>query len=648
VSYRGFDIAIPLGRAGLMTDENQSDIPPSHLIRAKNVEISNGVISKEPGSRRWNKVPLGSGIVAMAEWAPNDAQRFLVVVERDGQVRRYANAEEVAEVVSDGTSPTALSVSDHVFIVEGGAESAGRAKKLFIFTGNDPVQVISGTGLTRSNMSAPPTDWATQYPTFGLIHRNRLVAFGNSSDSHRIYYSLDSDHEDFTSSSLQFSVFPGDGIRLFGGFVYKSRLFLGKQPRGLYWMEDSDVNTANWYVVKGSAEFGFASPNAAEQVRDDLLIKNSSGGVTSSSAVQAFGDIRSADLLDVLKIENFIQSQTSNMGTEDSVSLYDQYTKLLRFTYWGAGASQNNRVLTMQTSRESPAVSLSYKDQINTFSFRRELKVLKPFYGAEDGYVYELDRRNRDIELLSPPEKPVAALAGAGAGNVDDGKHYYAVSFYDDTNETEKGYLSLPLTVTDKTSDGQVSLSSIPVDLRGIATKRRLYRTEAGLTSFKLLATINDNVTTTYTDNTADANLGAAAPLVNTFNTAYEGEFMTPQLNFGFSDPRLSNKNKIFDFVEIEYYPTGNWNISMDSFIDSSFAETLSFPLYFGETLDGITVGTYRFLGATPRTIRKRLHGRGRTWAGRFYNSGRRENFNIVGLKIYFRLGNEDQKAFDK
>jgi hypothetical protein len=44
---------------------------------------------------------------------------------------------------------------------------------------------------------------------------------------------------------------------------------------------------------------------------------------------------------------------------------------------------------------------------------------------------------------------------------------------------------------------------------------RRIYRTAAGGTTFKLVTTVNDNSTTTYEDNAADASLGANAPTDN-------------------------------------------------------------------------------------------------------------------------------------
>lgn len=110
------------------------------------------------------------------------------------------------------------------------------------------------------------------------------------------------------------------------------------------------------------------------------------------------------------------------------------------------------------------------------------------------------------------PEEPTVALAGA-AGNVDDGVHRYRLTFVTADGETEGGLISDALTVSDKTSDGQVTVT-IPVGGTNV-TSRKIYRTEAGGSSYKLLATVADNSTTSYTDNTADSGLGAEAPTTN-------------------------------------------------------------------------------------------------------------------------------------
>jgi hypothetical protein len=64
-------------------------------------------------------------------------------------------------------------------------------------------------------------------------------------------------------------------------------------------------------------------------------------------------------------------------------------------------------------------------------------------------------------------------------------------------------------------------------------TARKVYRSTAGSTTVrKLVTTINDNVTTTFTDNVADGSLGANAPLANsTGGTWYLGT--TPVMAIG-------------------------------------------------------------------------------------------------------------------
>jgi hypothetical protein len=68
----------------------------------------------------------------------------------------------------------------------------------------------------------------------------------------------------------------------------------------------------------------------------------------------------------------------------------------------------------------------------------------------------------------------------------------------------------------------------LPIGYTG-TTQRRLYRTVASGTDLKLLTTISDNTTLTYTDNIADGSLGASIPATNnalpkTYALAVAGE----------------------------------------------------------------------------------------------------------------------------
>lgn len=68
-------------------------------------------------------------------------------------------------------------------------------------------------------------------------------------------------------------------------------------------------------------------------------------------------------------------------------------------------------------------------------------------------------------------------------------------------------------TATFAVTSGTIGLSGIPVAPQSFGVNtRRIYRTEAGGSTWKRVATLNDNTTTTYHDNIADASLGVAAP----------------------------------------------------------------------------------------------------------------------------------------
>lgn len=114
-----------------------------------------------------------------------------------------------------------------------------------------------------------------------------------------------------------------------------------------------------------------------------------------------------------------------------------------------------------------------------------------------------------------PTTGPTAALVATGTGNVDAGQHVYAANFV-----TSSAKHTLTFGSSSVTTDGshkQVSLSGIPVSSSAAVIRRDIYRSKAGTTTpLYYLASINDNTTTTYTDNIADSSLGPIAPTTNT------------------------------------------------------------------------------------------------------------------------------------
>jgi len=136
----------------------------------------------------------------------------------------------------------------------------------------------------------------------------------------------------------------------------------------------------------------------------------------------------------------------------------------------------------------------------------------EPLTVAEVVQHCRIDASNQEP---APGALTPALASPAAAGNVDDGAHRYLATFVTADGETEAGVVSSAVTVADKTTNGQVELTAIPLG-GSLVTSRKIYRTVAGGSAYLLLTTIADNTTTTYTDNVADSSLGAGAPTTNT------------------------------------------------------------------------------------------------------------------------------------
>ena len=137
---------------------------------------------------------------------------------------------------------------------------------------------------------------------------------------------------------------------------------------------------------------------------------------------------------------------------------------------------------------------------------------------------------------FAPPTAGMTATPAAGTG-LGIGNYQYAVTFLTPGGETPP---SPPVSVSTTSGNAQVNLGSIPLGAATTATPgaavnrvagRNLYRSSVGGSALFLLATLADNVTTSYSDGVPDSALAGrpGPPTVNTsgvmFWPPFEREF---------------------------------------------------------------------------------------------------------------------------
>ena len=253
--------------------------------------------------------------------------------------------------------------------------------------------------------------------------------------------------------------------------------------------------------------------------------------------------------------------------------------------------------------RGQTALTLNAKDYIDTFKTGT--------LSIEDDNTLTICKRTLTLAVARPRATPLAAMVDpADPGSVTDGDHRYLVRFTTAEGDSRFSPKSLTVTVADKGVNGKILVSGIPLGGPDV-TGRKLYRTavSTGANVFKLLTTISDNTTTTYTDNIADASLTTTAVDVDTTATANIAR------TFDLMDYDTTGNGNMFNFETWQIYgvflsaPKTN---TAPVYVDTTMSN--GYPLFgtistnrVAEVVAGKYVGLYRgsaavdAVGATKR-----------------------------------------------
>jgi len=124
--------------------------------------------------------------------------------------------------------------------------------------------------------------------------------------------------------------------------------------------------------------------------------------------------------------------------------------------------------------------------------------------------------------------------------------------------------------------------------------------------------------------------------------SGYTAEFMLGHSDFRFLDERIAQKNKLFDFLDVEFKPQGSWDLEVDVYIDGTFSETINYSMDVRDDgLDDFTLDTDPLGREETQTIRKPLHGSGRRLSFLCRQSGSNQNFALASFTVGFRMSGE-------
>jgi len=137
----------------------------------------------------------------------------------------------------------------------------------------------------------------------------------------------------------------------------------------------------------------------------------------------------------------------------------------------------------------------------------------KSYLFVTDGTVMLADNGTEAVTWgIDPPDGIVTSRISPSTGGLSAGDYKYVYTFYDGVtgSESDPSPVSAELTAT----TGQaIDLSNIQISANSRVKARKIYRTIAGGGTHYLVATISDNVSTSFTDKIADNNLTLEATM---------------------------------------------------------------------------------------------------------------------------------------
>jgi len=298
-----------------------------------------------------------------------------------------------------GALPAGLAIDTEYYIVS----AAANTFQLSATSGGAAINITTnGTGTQYVYKSLRPADWVSGKPTWAFTHFGRMYAGGNTNMPDGAYVSVLDNHSDFINSgTLFFYVYPGEGERLVGGLSWRNKAYLFKYPKGIYVLDDSSSDVADWGWRRVSKYVGCVGPNAMLEADDEVYFVSPDGYIHALSAVQESGDVMSSAILP-MELGTYIRENVNFTRLAKVASAYYARKRKIVFGFSGSSSSVNDVIIGLDIHRTingardfQPFVSLRDKCQ-SLVTYRDSSSDQNHLLaGSDSGYVYQLDTETR-------------------------------------------------------------------------------------------------------------------------------------------------------------------------------------------------------------------------------------------------------------
>ena len=236
------------------------------------------------------------------------------------------------------------------------------------------------------------------------------------------------------------------------------------------------------------------------------------GGLNNKGDRHEIADIETPDCLNVVFGDRTVETRGGSDVLNSSVGSYageGLYTRNDRSGTQTMCAWWNGSLYTLAGSTFTTVASAQ---SIFTAGGRVGATEYENYIYFGNGGVnpYKWNGAEFTTQGIKQPSGPTAATAPTGTNLTGD--YRYKVTYVNSAS-VEGNPSSATATFTAASEDIRVTIPTAPAS-HGVAA-RRIYRTEAGGSTYKRVAEVSDNTTTTYDDAIADGSLGVSPPSDN-------------------------------------------------------------------------------------------------------------------------------------